>query len=509
MIEHHNMDFMEYYSLFLRNKRFFFAPFILVFSLVSLSSLFFPKIYESSTVIKVQKPQPNPIETRRVVNEDLQGQLKTLQEMALSRPHLIETIRKLNLDKGMEGNLEMEKLIQSIRDGVSIMKKGAELFTVSFQDSDPERAMKITNTIVNLFIDESLSLKREEAFSSVDFIRKQLDIYKAKLEESEDALRKFKQEHIGEMPGQQNTNLVQLDRLRDTLAETNMAIQEAMGRKGFIEKQMSSESPMVVSMSTGEASSTGDKIKILEFQLSQFLANYTEKHPDVVRIKTELDHLRKEADAKQSKGSDPAPPKSGDLTTLNPLHQKLKEDYNNISITIGTLEAKKGALEKKIAEYGQKVVSIPSQEQQLAALQRDYNVNENIYDMLLRRYEEARISKYLEFSSGGTRFQVIDPAIVPLKPIKPNYLHFLAAGLASGCAAGIGLIFLKDYFDTSTRGVREAEEIYKVPVLSAIPVITAEREIEIRKMNRKRWIFGSVLFFILLIGAAVVAVFLR
>jgi len=71
------------------------------------------------------------------------------------------------------------------------------------------------------------------------------------------------------------------------------------------------------------------------------------------------------------------------------------------------------------------------------------------------------------------------------------------------------LIFLKDYFDTSTRGVREAEEIYKVPVLSAIPVITAEREIEIRKMNRKRWIFGSVLFFILLIGAAVVAVFLR
>jgi succinoglycan biosynthesis transport protein ExoP len=501
-----NFNFKTYYKLFLRHKELVLVPLIVVFSLVSLSSLFFPKIYESSTVIRVLREQLNPLGTGKLVREDLNSMLKTLQEMVLSRPQLMRTIRKLHLDKDLENDFEMQDLIISIRENVSIQKKGAQLFTVSFQDRDPEKAMQVTNTIVNLFIEESLSLKRDEAFSSVDFIEDQLEIYRKKLVESEEALRKFKQAHIGEMPGEKNVNLVQLDRLRGEFAETKMALQEAIGKKQLIEDQLSGERPMIISMRSGEPSSAGEKMKVLEFQLSQLLANYTEKHPDIIRIRTEIELLSNEVRQETIAVSEPLP-QAGDLTTLNPLYQNMKESYNNITITIGTLQAKQKVLEKKVKEYENKVLSIPNQEKEMVALQRDYNVNDKIYEMLLMKLEQGRISKHLEFSQGGTRFQVIEPAIVPITPIKPDRFRFLFAGLALGCAAGGGLVFLKEYFDTSTRGAREAEDVYKFPVLTAIPIIQTEKETQLRRRNRRMWILGSVFFVVFMAGAVTVAFF--
>lgn len=505
MFDLQHIDFKGYYAIFLRNKNLLVAPFFVTFCVVSVSSLFFPKIYESSTVIRVQQQQPNPLGTGRLVHEDLREVLRTLQEMVLSRPRLIETIQKLNLDKDIENDVELERLIASIREQVAIQRKGRELFTVSFQDKEPEKAMQVTNTVVNLFMDQSLLMKREEAFSSVDFIQKQMEIYQGKLEESDEALRKFKQEHLGEMPGEQNVNLVQLERLRDSLAETTMTLQESLGRKRFIEKQISSEKPMIVSMRSGEAASVAGQIQVLEFQLSQLMANYTDKHPDIIGIRSEIENLRRQEATPGDEMSARPVPQASELSTLNPLYQRLKEEYNHINITIETAQTRKRALEKKIVKYEKKVQSIPNQEKELAALQRDYNVNDNIYQMLLMKLEEARISKHLEFSQGGTRFQVIEPAIVPVSPIKPDRLHFLAAGLALGCAAGVGVVFLKEYLNTATRGVQQAEQVYKLPILATIPVINTQKEIRIRRRNLWWWIVSSFFFMLAVIGVVAFA----
>jgi polysaccharide chain length determinant protein (PEP-CTERM system associated) len=505
MFDDAGIDLKQYYRLILRNKTFFFVPCVVVFCLVALSSLFFPKIYESTTVIQVQEQQPNPLGTERLVREDLQARLKTLTEVALSRPHLLETIRKLNLDVGIESDVQREALIGQIRKSVSVRRRGNDLFEIAAENQDPVLAMRIASTIVNLFMDENLSMKRGQAYASVEFIEDQLQLYKGKLEASEAALSEFKQAHIGEMPGEQNTNLVQLERLRDSLAQVNMELQEAISRKRFVESRLATEKPMVVSMTTGEAASVEEKIAILQFELSQLLANYTEKHPDIVRIRAEIDKLQKQTMG-QGAGAQPLAG-SGNLSTLNPIHQNLKEQLNNIHITIGTLQTKKAVLTRRIGDFEVKVVSIPEQEKELAVLERDYSVNERIYQMLLMKYEEARISKQLEFTQGGTRFQVIEPAIVPIAPIKPDRLMFLGAALALGCAAGAGTVYGKEYLDTSTRGVQQAESVYQVPVLAAIPEIVTKIELVRKRKKKLRWVAFSVLFTAALISAVVAAVY--
>jgi polysaccharide chain length determinant protein (PEP-CTERM system associated) len=490
----------------MRNRMLFLAPFVVIFCVVSLSSLFFPKVYESSTLVRAQKKQPNPIGRERVVREDDRDFVRAVRQMLLSRPIVGQTVRKLNLDSDAQDDAEIAALIGSIIKRVSINSKASEFFSVTYQDGDPERAMQVVTTLVNTFIEERLSMKRDEAFSSVDFIKEQLNVYMKKLETSEEALSKFKQAHLGEMPGAQNATLIQLERMRDNLAQTNIAMQEALGRKRLIERQLSGEQPMVVSMKTGAAASVEQKIQILEFQLGQLLGNYTEKHPDVIRIRTEIQRLREQGDQAEPEVFSPTGA-AGEVTTLNPLHQKLKEGLNNIDIAIGTMSNKKGILELKIAQYERKALSIPDQEKELVALQRDYNVNNNIYNMLLLKYEESRISRQLEFSQGGTRFQVLEPAVLPLRPIKPDILQFLGAALVLGCATGAGLVFMREYLDTSTKGVRETEEVYNFPVLAAIPVITTEKEIQHQKVQQRKFLLSTLIFFIGIVGAVAVALY--
>jgi len=508
MSDQTNLDIKAYYYLFLRNRALFFSLFVAVFCMVSLSSLFFPKVYESRTVIRSQRKQPNPIGTGKLVREDPRANLKTLREIILSRTSLTRSVKELKLDRDVSTNEEMERLLMSVRKRVSIKSIGSGLFSIAFQDHDPEAAMRFTQTLSSIFIDESLSLKRSEAYSSVGFIGKQLEIYREKLQASEEALRQFKLAHIDEMPGKENVGLTQLQRLRDTLAETSLDLQEALQKKQLIEKQLSGEKPMVVSMITGEVSSTEEKIRVLEFQLTQLLANYTEKHPDVIRVRSEIARLQREESVPVQPEKQHIP-QSGEFTTLNPLHQKLKEDLNNVEISIGTLKHKQRVLQKQIQEFEEKVRSIPNQEKELVALQRDYNVNEKIYQMLLMKLQEARISKELEVNQGGTRFQVVDPPNLPVFPIKPNLLHFFLAGLALGCSAGAGAVYLKDYFDPSTWGVREAEEVFGLPVLAAVPVIETEESLRGKKRRRIKWLVSAFLFLLCVAGTVVFAFFYR
>ena len=499
MFERQKYQFRAYYSLFLRYKALFFVPFLVISAGAVAASFVVPKVYEAAATIRVQPQQPNPLGTGRLVNEDIQVLVRTVEEMVRSRPLVVEAIRRLHLDAEIADNRERERLIASIRKRIRVRTKGPRVFAVAFQDRDPRRAKEMADTVVRLFIDQSLSQKREEAYSSVAFIEKQLAVYKKKLETSEEALRRFKEEHVGEMPGEQSASVLRLEQLRSELADTNMKLEEAVGRKRFVEKQLSSEAPMIVAFRSGEAATTEEKLRILQYQLSQLLANYTDKHPDVVRLRKEIERLRS-AEAGPGPVGPPAGPE--DLSTLSPMYQKLKEEYNSIKITIGTLRTKREFLKRKIAEVEKAVESIPLQEQQLVALRRDYNVNDKIYQMLLSKLEEARISKQLEFTRGGSRFHVIEPAVVPISPVKPNRLYFLAGGLLFGCAAGAGLIYLREYFDTSTRGVQEVEEVYGLPVLAAIPTVESDEERARRLRARWRWVYASVFVAVAGLGAA-------
>lgn len=122
-------------------------------------------------------------------------------------------------------------------------------------------------------------------------------------------------------------------------------------------------------------------------------------------------------------------------------------------------------------EFAKLVTSVPRQEQQLARLQRDYEVNERIYSSLLSKLETAKISDTLEKSENGMKFQILEPARLPLEPVKPNKFLFALSGLIIGMGLGALLIYLLELSDTSIRNLDEARLLLELPIFGSIPPI--------------------------------------
>lgn len=122
-------------------------------------------------------------------------------------------------------------------------------------------------------------------------------------------------------------------------------------------------------------------------------------------------------------------------------------------------------------DYAQLVSSVPLQQQQLAKLQRDYFVNEGIYQQLRSRLETAKISQTLEKSESGPKFRILEPARLPLEPVKPNKPLFIIGGLICGICLGTLAVYLLEMNNNSIRNVDEARELLELPVLGTISTI--------------------------------------
>lgn len=122
-----------------------------------------------------------------------------------------------------------------------------------------------------------------------------------------------------------------------------------------------------------------------------------------------------------------------------------------------------------------------------ATMARDAKVNESIYNMLLQRLETAKITQRLEASKQGTRYTVLDPPRLPLKPIKPNKSLVLLIGLFLGVCAGFGIVLMMEFTDHSLLGIDEAKEFLELPLLGGISKILTEEDITVtREKNRFR-----------------------
>ncbi|MFH0877322.1 MAG: GNVR domain-containing protein, partial [Candidatus Omnitrophota bacterium] len=126
-----------------------------------------------------------------------------------------------------------------------------------------------------------------------------------------------------------------------------------------------------------------------------------------------------------------------------------------------------------------------------STMAQDAKVNESIYNMLLNRLEQAKISQRLEASKQGTRYTVLDPPRLPLKPIKPNKILTVIIGLFLGTSVGFGLVLLAEFTDHSFLGIDEAKEALDLPLLGGISKILTEEDIAV---NRARSRFRLAVF---------------
>lgn len=239
------------------------------------------------------------------------------------------------------------------------------------------------------------------------------------------------------------------------------------------------------------------EIAKLEEQLKALLIDSTEKHPMAKELKKKIETAKKELESDEYKIT------ADDAPVSDATREALKEELDKL-ISQESQTASMGTAFASPAEHdpNQAIYKLLLMDKVDSAMARDMNVNEQIYNMLLQKLETAKITQRLETSRQGTRYTIIDPPRLPLKPTKPNRpLVILLAAFLGGCA-GIGMVMAGEFMDRSFLDIEDAKQSLTLPVLGAISRITTQEEVDKEKDRIKWTIIVTLLFSILLIISA-------
>jgi polysaccharide chain length determinant protein (PEP-CTERM system associated) len=454
-----------------------------------------PKTYEATTLILVEGQSVPQNFVRSIVTEDPASRINTISQQILSRTNLEKIITEFNLFTGPDNaNMYMEDKLESLRKKIDVQvtrgRGGADAFSVSFQGRDPKKVMAVANNLATSFIDANLKVREAQSIGTSDFLESELEASRLRLEQVEENIKNYRKANMGELPEQLQTNLTILGRLQENLLERRQSLQNSRIRLAELNNQTSNREPSVVVISGGQQpQESGVTLESLQAQLEALQARYTEKHPDIQRLKKQI------ADFETKSASETTDGNAAQAVSAR-ISPQLRQQISEIQREIKLAETEIVDIEAQIRQYQSRVENTPKREQELLGLRRDYENIQTSYDSLLSRKLEADVAVNMERKQKGEQFRIVDPAREPQKPISPNMKKLFLVVIALGLGVGGVLIFLLEFAKPAYRKPEEMETQYDIPVLIAIPELLDSRHILMKKIN----MVASIGYLVLLVG---------
>ena len=343
---------------------------LIVVSAFTWGSFIMPKSYQAESTVFVQRSDVlSPLMKGVGITASIEDRLRTLKDSMLSRNLIERVIKKLDLDVNAKSPQKYEMLIDGLRNSITVTIKAphgeADLFTIAYTGSDQVKCRDIVNTLVNEYIGENLGFRRSDAYSAFEFIQNQLMEYKAKLEDSDKEIREFRERNPRMIPQSEATLSGRMDAFQSAKIESEIRLQELLRRRDSLQKQLSGEKQLTVAFVTKEGSPQA-RLSYLNSQLILLMSKYTEKHPEIIKIKAEIEDLKQQiAQAKNS----PVDPAGSETSAMNPIYEQLREDMAKTDAEIETMRAREGELSKQEQATQGILGAMPAEQQEWEKLQ--------------------------------------------------------------------------------------------------------------------------------------------
>lgn len=434
-----------------------------------------PREYASSATLGITQPQLS----NELINSGSAPRIAPEERIAaivqgLKNPALIERVVR---EEGLDANTPTPDAVAQVRSRVSVQTPdpaalGSALqFSVSYRDSSPEMTQRITNRLADVFVSENTRRREVRAEETAAFVGRQLQASQTRLSELEGRLRSAKEAFMGALPEQTNANVAMVTGMQQQLETTANAIRGEQDRLSVIERQIESmkagaTQEVALPGMPATASSSAVRVVQLERELAVARGNYTDRHPEIVRLREELSSARAEAAAEAAR------PIEERVTTLrvDPTYRALLGDQEQARLRIRELQRNEGQIRAQIGMYRSRVESAPRVEQQISTLQREYDLEKESYAQLTAKMRNAEMAETLERSSGGETFAVLARAPLPTSPTSPNTQRLMMVAILLGLCAGAGLALGREYLDRSIHDGRALTDL-ELPVLGEIPRI--------------------------------------
>ena len=391
------VDIGRYLQIIHRRRYLFIAVAAVIIALITAASYVLPRSYEASATVSVEKNYLNVLMQDIAVASSIEEGVQALSVVIISRNMILKVLSELDVDLESKNEAEIEKLVKHFQKKTLIKiemnrssNRNMELFTVSYRDTNPRFTRDYVNTLVNRYIVDSLSSKRQNAVGANQFVMGQMDIYKAKLDRIETEIaRRPKEQGIQQLP----TRLTALQKKYDEL-----------------------------------------------------LVQYTEQHPEVVRLKADIESTRAQMQEQHGR-------RSG------------KDDESGQG----------GAGDRPGTQAKRKSI---------ADLERDREAYKKIYESLVASIGRSEVSAQVEVKAKADTFRILDPAVLPIEPVGAPRWKIILMGIIAGIAGGACAVIILDMRDKSIKSIETLKDL-GFPVIGMIPriqnaaVIVATRRMDL------------------------------
>lgn len=481
-----------------------------------------PDQYEASARIYVDTDSIlTPLMSGLAVQPNVEQQIGMLSRTLVSRPNIEKLIRMADLDLQNRSPHEQEALVEKLMQTIEIRTAGGvNLYSMAYRDTEQDRAKRVVQAMVSIFVESGLGASRKDTDSAKSFLADQIKSFETKLEEAEARVKEFRLRNLDRQGADGKDIATRLSETGTQLETARLQLREAEQARDAARRQLtevrgtgsaSGGLPDLLAGAGGAGQSAvstpeiDSRIDAQKRNLDSLLQRYTERHPDVAgtrRLINDLeDQKRREVAELQRKAAAAAAAAAANRGPLSSLASDSLA-VQELSRMLATAEVQVAAMKARADEYASRYASLrdslktaPQIEAEAAQLNRDYAVTKKNYEDLVGRRQSAVMSGELDVASGVADFRLIDPPRVSPQPVSPNRLLLLPASLIVALASGLFFAFaaaqLRPTFgDADTLRARTG-----LPLLGVVSMLTSEKD---RRRER-----GSLIRFVSASGGLV------
>jgi len=517
-----------------------------------------PPVYESKSTILIEQ-QEIPVDLVRTTVTSYAGKrIQVISQTVMTRKNLMETINKFDLYPDKRKTQTTEELIEQMREDIKIdmitadvvdprsgaPKKATIAFTVGFSGKNPDKVQKVTTELTSLYLNENLKTRAEKTEETSQFLAAEAKRLEAQIEHMDKDIAAFSEEYMGNLPESKTitNSLLQsvkldIDSIDDQIRTSNETSQYLQGQLALLDPYESSadtedlgpaarlhvlqnnltslltryskDHPDVIATRRSIAAleqelgipqdsdeNESDQLEALRSQLAIAEKSYSDEHPDVKSLKRQIAALEKSnPSGSTTTGKVTAPDK---LAPTNDAYITLKSQIDRIRISTKLARERQQKLRDKQAIYEQRLLELPAIEGKYRAMKRDYGNATARYQELKAKQMSADVAMEMEKKRKGEKFTLIDPAVVPSKPVSPNRPAIVIISLILALGGGIGSAFAAETMSAVVRGPKGLVAILNTAPLAIVPYLENNADIT-RKKTRFRILVAAVIISIVLI----------
>jgi len=513
----------EYLAIVVRRRWWILLPLFLCWLGVWGVSWTLPTTYTSDALISAEQQKVSDLYVMENVNVNLQNRLQSTTQKVLSYASLQGIIDRFKLyatTPRMSGFFKPKDPVDQMRSDIKIELVGAPgyrgeffSFKIHYSADTPQLAQQVNTELTSLFINENVRAQRQLSENTTAFLDSELADARTKMEEQEAQVSAFKAKHVGNLPGQLQSNVQILAGLQAALASTQHALDSSKQQKIYLESLLQQYQSAQASMggdSNAISTQALDKeLQDLRLRLQNLRTRYHDGHPDIVALEDEIartEALRKQNEAEIASNQQASKSvnaidfsaaegvQRGAPTAVMQLQSQLKA--NQLEIQNEQQHARE--LETQTTVYQGRLNLTPETEQELTVVSRGYDEAKFNYNSLLQKQTQSQLATSLGQQQQGQQFHIIDPPKLPDKPSAPNRFLISLFGLGVGTLVGLGLATFLELTDVRFRQEKDLEGILPARMLVGIPRLSTPQE-DRSRANARYLEYGIVSVMALLI----------